>query len=76
MWKQRFMALWLKWGDTKFFHANIEMTILEYFADIFKSNNPSNFDVSLNAISNRVTPDMNEELLVEFKVEVVWRALQ
>ena len=44
--------------------------------DIFKSNNPSNFDVSLDAISNWVTPDMNEELLVEFKVEVVWRALQ
>ena len=44
--------------------------------DIFKSNNPSNFDVSLNAISNWVTPDMNEELLVEFTVEVVWRALQ
>ena len=44
---------------------------LEYFADIFKSDNPSNFDVSLNSISNRVTPDMNEELLVEFKAEEV-----
>ena len=44
---------------------------LEYFADIFKSNNPTNFDVSLNSISNRVTPNMNEELLAEFKAEEV-----
>ena len=44
---------------------------LEYFADIFKSDNPSNFDVSLNSISNRVIPNMNEELLAEFKAKGV-----
>ena len=49
---------------------------LEYFANIFKSDNPSNFDVSLNSISNRVIPNMNEELLAEFKAKEVWRALQ
>ena len=70
------MGLQNKLGEWKDDQENIEKTILEYFVDIFKSNNPSNFDVSLDAISNWVTPDMNEELLVEFKVEVVWRALQ
>lgn len=43
---------------------------------IFKSDNPSNFEASLNAISSRVTSAMNEELLAVFKAEEIWQALQ
>ena len=32
--------------------------------------------MSLNAISSQVTPNMNDELLIEFKEEEVWKALQ
>lgn len=70
------MGLQNKHGELKDDQERIEKTILEYFGDIFKSDNSSNFDVSLNVISNRVTSDMNEELLTEFKAEKVWRALQ
>lgn len=70
------MGLQNKHGELKDDQESIEKTILEYFGDIFKSDNSSNFDVSLNVISNRVTSDMNEELLTEFKAEKVWRALQ
>lgn len=70
------MGLQNKHGELKDDQESREKTILEYFGDIFKSDNSSNFDVSLNVISNRVTSDMNEELLTEFKAEKVWRALQ
>lgn len=49
---------------------------MEYFEAIFKSNQPTNFDASLEAINHRVSPDMNESLLVECKVEEVWKALK
>ena len=50
----------------------IENIILEYFAKIYRSDNPLNFDASLCAISKRVTQEMNEELVAEFKAEEVW----
>lgn len=56
--------------------CNFENIILEYFAKIFRSDNPSNFDASLSVISKQVTPEMNEELLAVFKAEQVWQALQ
>nr|XP_023912831.1 uncharacterized protein LOC112024429 [Quercus suber] len=54
----------------------IENIILEYFAKIFKTDNPSNFDASLCAISKWVTQEMNKELVAEFKAEEVRQALQ
>ena len=62
-----------EWTDDQ---EGIEKIILEYFAKIFRFDNPSNYDVSLSAISKRVTPKMNEELLAVFKVDEVWQALQ
>ena len=35
-----------------------------------------NLDASLNAINQRVSPEMNESLTAEFKAEEVWRALK
>lgn len=54
----------------------VEGTILEYFETIFKSDQRTNFDASLEAINHKVSPDINESLLAEFKAEEMWRALK
>ena len=54
---------------------DIESTILIYFESIFKTDHPPQFGTSLGAIDQRVTRDMNESLVAEFKAEEVWRAL-
>ena len=53
-----------------------EKIILEYFSSIFSSDHPSNFGASLEAVSERVTPEMNNVLLGSFKADEVWQALQ
>ena len=55
---------------------DIERIVLEYFKGIFKSDHPSNFDASLSAINQRISPEMNESLTLEFKAEEIWRALK
>ena len=40
--------------------GRIESTILEYFANIFKSDHRSSFEASLNAIDTRVSSKMND----------------
>lgn len=47
-----------------------------YFASIYKSDRPTNFEASLSAISTWVSLKMNEELLANFKVDEVWSALK
>ena len=54
----------------------IELTIVEYFETIYKSDRPTNFEASLSTITTWVSPDMNEELLTDFKAEEVWYALK
>lgn len=54
----------------------IKNIILDYFSSIFSSDQPSNFEASLEAMDKKVTPKMNNELLKEFKAEEVWRALK
>lgn len=56
--------------------VEIEWMVLEYFASIFKSDKLRCFEASLNVVNNRVTQEMNEELLVKFRPEEVWRALK
>ena len=53
-----------------------EKIILEYFSSIFSSNHPSCFEASLEAVGERVTPEMNDVLLGNFKADEVWHALQ
>ena len=43
-----------------------EAIILVYFNSIFSSNCPTNFDGSLRAIEERISLEMNNELLKEF----------
>lgn len=50
--------------------------ILDYFSSIFSSGQPSNFEASLDAVDKGVTPEMNNELLKEFKVDEVWKVLK
>lgn len=54
----------------------MESIILEYVKGIFKSSQPSNFEASLNAINQRVSPEMNESLTAKFRAEEVWQALK
>ena len=63
-------------GEWQENQEDVESIILEYFKGIFKSDQPSNFKASLNAINHRVSLEMNESLTVEFKAEEVWRALK
>ena len=49
--------------------------ILDYFKNIFTSDCPTNFDASIDAIEECITPEMNKELLKEFKPEEVRREL-
>ena len=55
--------------------GRIEGLILKYFAAIFKSDLPTSFEASLSAINTRVIPEMNDELLAEFKADEVARAI-
>ena len=54
----------------------IEQTILGYFENIYKFDQPGNFESSLSSITTRVSRDMNEDLNAEFKAEEVWNALK
>ena len=57
------------WQEDK---EEIERTILGYFENIYKSDQPTNFEASLSSITTQVSPSMNEELLANFKTEEVW----
>ena len=54
----------------------IESTILEYFANIFKSDHRSPFEASLDAIDTRVSSEMNDELLADFKADKATQAIK
>ena len=49
---------------------------MEYFETIYKSDQPTSFKANLSSITTRVSLDMNEELLVDFKAKEVWYALK
>ena len=54
----------------------MEGIILAYFKEIYSSNFLVDFRVSLGAMDKKVSEVMNEDLLMEFKEEEVWRALK
>ena len=61
------------WHDDQ---ESTERLILDYFKSIYSSNQPTSFEESLNAMEERVTPVMNDELQREFMVVEVWNALK
>ena len=54
----------------------MEGIILEYFKEIYSTSFPVDFRASLRAVDRRVSKEMNEGLLMEFREEEVWRALK
>ena len=48
--------------------------ILDYFKEIYSTSFPVEFGSSLRVIDRRVSDDMNDSLLKEFRVEEVRRA--
>ena len=54
----------------------VEGIILTYFKEIYSSNFPVDFKTSLGAVDKKVSNEMNEDLLMEFRAEEVWRALK
>lgn len=54
---------------------DIERMILDYFTNIYSSDQPVSFEASLGAVKQKVTSEMNEALLYEFKAEEVRIAL-
>ena len=67
--------LWDKDGAWKEDQSEVEGIILEYFANIFKTNYPANVEVFLDAVEARVTREMNEELISDLREEEVRCAL-
>ena len=54
----------------------MEGIILTYFKEIYSSNFPVDFGTSLRAVDKKVSEEMNEGLLMEFRAEEVWCALK
>ena len=56
------------WLDSQ---DDIERVILDYFTNIYSSDHLSSFEASLRAVSQRVTPKMNECVSSE-RMNSVW----
>ena len=54
----------------------VEGIILTYFKEIYSSNFPVDFGTGLRAVDRKVSKEMNEDLLMDFRAEEVWRALK
>ena len=54
---------------------DIERVILNYFSSIYSTDHPNSFEASLNAVDQRVTQEMNGELLRTFSEEEIRAAL-
>lgn len=54
---------------------DIERVILDYFTNIYSSDQLVSFEASLGAVKHRVTSEMNKALLNEFRAEEVRIAL-
>ena len=49
---------------------------MDYFKDIYSTSFPVDFGANLGAVDRRVSDAMNKDLLSDFKVEEVRRALK
>ena len=54
----------------------VEDIILAYFKEIYSTSFPVDFGASLGAVDRKLSEAMNEDLLMDFKEEEVWRALK
>ena len=61
------------WRENK---EEVDGIILDYFKEIYSTSFPVEFGSSLRVLDRRVSDDMNDSLLKEFRVEEVRRALK
>ena len=61
------------WRENK---EDVEGIILDYFKEIYSTSFPDEFGSSLEVVDKRVSDDMNDALLKEFRVKEVRRALK
>ncbi|KAL0009864.1 hypothetical protein SO802_004972 [Lithocarpus litseifolius] len=62
-----------RWKDEP---EDVEKIALTYFSTIFSTDHPADFEASLSAVNRRVSNEMNDILLREFKEDEVWSALK
>ena len=75
-WKNRIKGLCDSRGRWREDCEEMEGIILTYFKEIYSSNFLVDFGTSLGAVDRKVSDEMNEDLLMEFRVEEVWCALK
>lgn len=66
------------WGDDGLWHEDkdgVEEIIADYFKNIFRSDQPSDYDGREVVMDIRITTDMNTMLLEKFRVEEIRDAL-
>jgi len=63
----------VRWKDEP---EDVEKIILNYFSNIFSTDHLEDFEASLTAVNSRVSNEMNDFLLKEFKEDEVWSALK
>lgn len=65
--KNQIEGLWGSDGQWYEEKEKIEEIILDYFANIYNSEHPSDHVVNVIRLENRVTPEMNDTLLEPFR---------
>jgi len=56
-------------------HRDIEQAFIHYFQELFQVGDAVDVEPSVEALECKVTPEMNQMLLVEFTVEEITKAL-
>ena len=64
--KNRIEGLWGADGPWHEEQGKIEEIILDYFANIYSTEHPCDYEAKVEAMDTRITPEMNESLLGEF----------
>uniref|UniRef100_A0A5B7C6K9 Reverse transcriptase zinc-binding domain-containing protein n=1 Tax=Davidia involucrata TaxID=16924 RepID=A0A5B7C6K9_DAVIN len=62
-------------GNWKDEISDVEKVVIQYFRNIFTTTNPQSSPEILEAVSSRVSQDMNKDLMQEFRAEEVRTAL-
>lgn len=66
------------WGADGVWHEDkgeVEQTILDYFSEIYSTEHPNINEASLDAVNPRISLEMNNKLLRDFKANEIKRAL-
>ncbi|XP_075669941.1 uncharacterized protein LOC142639680 [Castanea sativa] len=69
--KNRIEGLWASDGQWYEEKEKIEEIILDYFANIYSLEHPSDHVVNVIGLENQVTPEMNDTLLKPFRAEEI-----